>query len=39
MSAILEFDFEKRKQLHFTEENYLNYIIKTQFCMLQLYFP
>ena len=25
MSAILEFDFQKRKQSHFSEENYLNY--------------
>ena len=25
MSAILKFDFQKRKQLHFSEENYLNY--------------
>ena len=36
MSAILKFDFQKkkkRKQLHFSEENYLNYTKKTQFCM------
>ena len=27
MSAILKFDFQKkRKQLHFSEENYLSYI-------------
>ena len=25
MSAILKFDFQKRKQLHFSEEDYLNY--------------
>ena len=25
MSAILKFDFQKRKQSHFSEENYLNY--------------
>ena len=25
MSAILKFDFPKRNQLHFSEENYLNY--------------
>ena len=24
MSAILKFDFKKRKQLHFSEENYLH---------------
>ena len=28
MSAILKFDFQKRKQLHFSEENYLNYTNK-----------
>ena len=31
MSAILKFDFQKRKQLRFSEVNYLNYIKKTQF--------
>ena len=36
--AILKLDFQKRKQLHFTEENYLNYTKKTQFCMWQLQF-
>ena len=25
MSAFLKFDFQKRKQFHFSEENYLNY--------------
>ena len=25
MSAILKFNFQKRKQLHFSEENHLNY--------------
>ena len=29
MSAILKFDFRKRKQLNFSEENYLNYTKKT----------
>ena len=29
MSAILKFDFQKRKQLHFSEVNYLNYTKKT----------
>ena len=29
MSAILKFDFQKRKQLHFSEENYLYYTKKT----------
>ena len=37
MSAI-KFDFQKRKQLRFSEVNYLNYTKKTQFCMWQLYF-
>ena len=31
MSAILKFDFQKRKQLRFSEVNYLNYTKKTQF--------
>ena len=35
MSAILKFDFQKRKQLRFSEVNYLNYTKKTQFCMWQ----
>ena len=39
MSAILKFDFQKRKQLRFSEVNYLNFTKKTnkqtnkQFCM------
>ena len=37
MSAILKFDL-KLKQLHFSEENYLNYTQNTQFCMQQLHF-
>ena len=28
MNAILKFDFLKRKQFHFSEENYLNYTKK-----------
>ena len=28
MSAILKFDFQKREQLRFSEENYLNYTKK-----------
>ena len=28
MSAILKFDFQKRKQLHISEVNYLNYTKK-----------
>ena len=32
MSAILKFDFQKRKQKRFAEVN-LNYTKKTQFCM------
>ena len=32
MSAILKFDFQNRKQLRFSEVNYLNYTKKTQFC-------
>ena len=33
-----EFCFSKMKNLHFWEENYLNYTKKTQFCMWQLLF-
>ena len=33
MSAILKFDFQKRKQLRFSEVNYLNHTKKTQFRM------
>ena len=39
MSAILKFDFQKRKQLRFSELKYINYTKKTQFCMWQLNFP
>ena len=28
MSAILKFDFRKRKQLYFSEKNYVNYTKK-----------
>ena len=35
MSAILKFDFQKKKQLCFSELNYLNYTKKTQYCMWQ----
>ena len=40
MSAILPFDFQKRKQLRFSEVNYLNYRKKKkkQFCMWQPHF-
>ena len=38
MSAILKFDFQKRKQLRFSEGNYLHYTKKTQCCMWQLHF-
>ena len=33
MSAILKSNFRNRKQLPFSEANYLNYTKKTQFCM------
>ena len=33
MSAILQFDFQKREQLRFSEVNYFKYTKKTQFCM------
>ena len=39
MSAILKFDFQKRKQLCFTEVNYLKYTKKTQFARDNLHFP
>ena len=38
MSTILKFDFQKIKQLHFTEENYLNYTIKTQLLLVTITF-
>ena len=31
MRAILTFDLQKRKQLHFSEDNYLYYTKNTQF--------
>ena len=37
MSATLKFDFQKRKQLRFSEVNYLIYTKKTQFCIWQLH--
>ena len=39
MSAILAFNFQERKQVRFSEVNYLNYTEKTKFCMSQLHFP
>ena len=39
MSAIWKFDFQKWKQLRFSEVNYLNYTKKDQICMWQLHFP
>ena len=40
MSAILKFDFQKRKQLHFSEENYLNYTKKDQILHVTMtFFP
>ena len=30
MSAILKFDFKKKKKSHFSEENYLNYAKKVK---------
>ena len=38
MGAILKFDFQKRKQFHFSEENYLNYTKKTKFCLMTITF-
>ena len=38
MDAILKNVFQKWKQLYFSEENYLTYTKKTQFCMWQLHF-
>ena len=37
MSTILNFDFQKREHLRFSEVNYVNYTKKTQFCMWQLH--
>ena len=39
MSAILKFDFQKREQLRFSEENYLNYTKKTNFACGKYIFP
>ena len=39
MSAILKFDFQKSKQLRFSEVNYLNYTKKTQFACDNYIFP
>ena len=39
MSAILKFDFQKRKQLRFSVVNYLNYTKKTQFACDNYIFP
>ena len=33
VSGLCDFDFQKRKQLHFLGEIYLNYTKKTKFCM------
>ena len=39
MSAILKFDFQKRKQLRNSEVNHLNYTKKTQFACDNYIFP
>ena len=39
MSTILKFDFQKRKQLHFPEENYLNYTKRHNFACDNYIFP
>ena len=39
MSAILKFDFQRRKQLHFSEENYLNYTKRHSFACDTYIFP
>ena len=39
MSTILKFDFQKRKQLHFSEEKYLNYTKKNNFACDNYIFP
>ena len=38
MRAILKFDFQKRKQLHFPEVNYLNYTKKNPILQLAITF-
>ena len=39
MSAILKFDFQKRKQLRFSEANYLNYKKRPNFACDNYIFP
>ena len=39
MSAILKFDFQKRKQLRFSEVNYLNYKKRPSFACDNCIFP
>ena len=39
MSAILKFDFQKRKQLRFSEVKYLNYTKKPNFACDNYIFP
>ena len=39
MSAILKFDFQKRKQLRFSEVNYLNYTKRPNFAGDNYSFP
>ena len=39
MSAILKFDFQKRKQLRFSEVNYLNYTKRHNFACDNYIFP
>ena len=39
MSTILKFDFQKRKQLRFSEVNYLNYTKKDKILHLTTTFP
>ena len=39
MSAILKFDFQKRKQLRFSEVNYLNYTKRPNFACGNYIFP
>ena len=39
MSAILKFDFQKRKQLRFSEVKYLNYTKRLNFACDSYIFP
>ena len=39
MSAILKFNFQKRKQLRFSEVNYLNYTKRPNFARDNYIFP